>query len=616
MLAAAAAFVGCGGGAHSGLPNAAGSHTPAMSSAVFRLSIPLHRAPASTARKPLYISPNTQSISITVGPQGGPAGTPVIADLTTSDPSCTQVNDTLTCAIAAAAPVGTDTFTIALYSGQGATGSVLSSATVNGTVVAGQANSIPLTLNGTVASISLSITNGNNVVPGGFATTLPVIITALDASGATIVGPGNYANPITLTNADTSGVTTLSATTVNSPSDVVTFAYNPTDANSGVLNINSLPVGATTISASAGGATGAQATFQYVADRFFGLNHARTFGGTANVTITTYNGSATPSPNPSAWSYTISGTLTVHGNATAQSITGLLDSTEQFSYAQTSPATSAPAETIVRDVYRGGQIGGFNLYRYLQSEVDVNGGTIASPITGFPVGTTTSVITYPTTSPLWYEDVLPHQTTQWGNTGTPFSEVWTGAQVATGAWNADGTTTYSQTVPSISTQALHDDGSAVNYNGTTGVTTSIGAPSGGNIPIAQETTSPAPGPTNNYTVPNWYTTYVAAYTLPLLSESSNEAYGAIDPSCNVPGNVATSAWAIVRTQRWLRPPVFQFREITQTDYFATGGIGFVCETYLETDWNYRFGTGVLSSRKIITYVYGVQNAGALGIRRR
>ena len=34
-----------------------------MGSAVFKLSIPLHTEPASTARKPLYISPNTQSIS-------------------------------------------------------------------------------------------------------------------------------------------------------------------------------------------------------------------------------------------------------------------------------------------------------------------------------------------------------------------------------------------------------------------------------------------------------------------------------------------------------------------------------------------------------------------------
>jgi hypothetical protein len=614
LLAAAATFVGCGGGGHSGLPGTAPGNTAAMSSAVFKLSIPLRTAPSSTARKPQYISPNTQSMTIAVGPQGGPAGPQVVANLTTSDPSCTQAGNTLTCAIAAAAPVGTDTFTIITYAGQNGTGSVLSSATVSGTVSLGQANSIPLTLNGTVASINLTIVGGLTSIPGGFPATVPVYVTAYDASGATIVGPGSYTNPITLSNQDTSGVTQLSETTVNTPSDNVTLTYNPTDANGGLLNAPG--PGETTIGATAAGVQAVTATFQTITDRFFGYNHPRTLTGSATVTTITYNASATPSPNPSAWSYTINDVLTVHSNTTANGVSGLLDSNEVVTYTQTAPATSPPVvETVTRDTYRGGPLAApFVLYDYAETESDGNSSGVTSPLTGYDAGSTLVTYTWPNSGTMWQDDVLPHTSATWSNTEVPYTETWSGSQVATAMWNLNGTTSFIQTVPSAVTQYQNADGSASKFSG--GVTTSVGLESGGTFPVAEETTSPAPGPTSTYTPSAaWLPGGAAPVTLPVYKRNYTEAPASVPGGCVGSGVVTGAVWAITDQETWLRLPVFQYRTTTRTDYFVDG-VGFVCETSTEVENNYRFTTGVISSQTTITEMYGVPGTSSLGLVRR
>ncbi len=63
-------------------------------------------------------------------------------------------------------------------------------------------------------------------VPAGTSASVPVAITAKDAAGYTIVGPDAYANPIQLSNDDTSGATSLSASTVTGPGANVTLNYN------------------------------------------------------------------------------------------------------------------------------------------------------------------------------------------------------------------------------------------------------------------------------------------------------------------------------------------------------------------------------------------------------
>jgi len=624
VAAAAAAIVGCGGGG--GVPGGTTSGpVPGLGQATFTLTIPNAAGAAAAGRRPAYISPNAQSIAIAIAAGGTPAA-PVVANLTAGAPNCTVAAGATTCSTAYTAPAGNDTFAIALYAGPNATGAVLSTTSLLLTIVPGTNSPFALTLNGVAASIAVNVTKGSNLIPGGYPTTLPVVVTAKDASGATIVGPGNYANPIALTNADASGVTTLSTTTVTSPSTTVTLTYAPSDANRGVLALPGLPVGATTIGASATGVPPANVTpgtFQYIADRFAGFGNTRTLTGTATVTTTTYNGAGVPSPNPSAWSYTVTDNATTHGNVTFGGVSGLVQTDHAFTFAQTSPAPAPPVETETVDHYRSATLTatGAIFYLLFDNAVDVNAGPITSPISRFLVGTTTSTYAYPLVGG-WQEDVLPHATATWTDNQLAFTQVYTGAQVGTAQWNTDGSFSYTQTAPTIEQELQNADGSATVFNnGGNGVTTTLGtprpAPTGTNlvIPGAAATTSPAPAPTSTFFAADWYPNG-GAVAQPALNNGYTLALVTIPAGCNVPATIATQAYANAHTQNWLRTVSFQLRTHVQTDYYVPGGIGWVCETIADTITSYRYGTGVISAQTVTNEVFGLQSAAALSVRRR
>lgn len=626
---AAATIVGCGGGsgtanvAPAGLPGSGSQGVAATGSATFTLTIPARSSASTAGRAPAFVSPNAASIGVAIATGAASPGPATIANLSASSPNCAAAaGGALTCTITVSAPAGSDTFVVTLYSGQNGTGSVLSSATVTGTVTAAAANSIPITLNGTVASIAVSVTNGNNLIPGGYATTLPVVVTAKDAAGATIVGPGTYTNPIKLANADTSGVSTLSTTTVAGPATAVTLTYAPTDANSGVLNVNGLPIGATQISASADGVPASATTagtFQYIADRFAGFGHTRLLSGTGTVTTTTFNTHATPSPNPSTWSYAITDALTVHGRATFNGV-AVVDSNHVVTYTQTSPVTAASPEVTTVDDYHANTLTptGAIFYLYGETTAGVNSGGATSPITGNVAGTVSITNTYPIPG-AWQADILPHTAATWADNNLAFNEVFGNAEVATFRFNADGSTSFNETSPSTLTLTQTAAGGGTNVNGT--VTTTISPPvaatppsSGNVIPVTQQTTSPTPGPVSTLSAADWYPGG-GAPPAPLWTWAFMESSVAIPGTCNVPAAVATTAFAIVEQQDAVRVPNFQHRVRTKTDYFVPGGIGLVCETFAETDSNYRFDSGVISSQTSISYAYGVVNASALDLRR-
>ncbi len=173
-------------------------------------------------RGPKYISQNTQSASIAVN-----GGTPVIVDLSATSGNCVPApGGGRTCTATVNAPVGADTFTEIMYAGANGTGAALSQNTTSATIVAGQANSVAITLEGIVASIGLALANPTPQI--GVATTTALTVTFKDASGAAIVGTAPFTQPITLTDSDTTGATKLSATVLNSPQDEsgLTVAYN------------------------------------------------------------------------------------------------------------------------------------------------------------------------------------------------------------------------------------------------------------------------------------------------------------------------------------------------------------------------------------------------------
>ena len=72
--------------------------------------------------------------------------------------------------------------------------------------------------------------------PEGKPASIGVSVTAQDAEGNTITGPGTYSNPITLADSDSSGTTKLSTTTVTSPSTLVSLSYSGGALSSAGLN--------------------------------------------------------------------------------------------------------------------------------------------------------------------------------------------------------------------------------------------------------------------------------------------------------------------------------------------------------------------------------------------
>lgn len=603
-LGALAVFAACGGGGGQ-------ASLPAGTSAVatFTMEIPASGSTTSSAqRHAAYISPDTQSVTI------GISGVLTTANLTASSPNCTAATAAtpLTCTVSVDAPAGNDTFVVTLYSGLNGSGNVLSTSTVTATVSATQVTNIPVTLGGVVASIAVTVVNGNNAVPGGFPTTLPVNVVAKDAGGATIIGSAPYASPITLTNADTSGVTTLSTTTVTSPTTTVTLAYAPTDANTGVLDLPGLPVGATKINASATGVAASavtSGTFQYIADRFFGLNHTRTLTGTATVVQTPYN-AAGVAQAATTYTYTMSDALTNHTGVTFDGV-AVNNTHHAITFTQTSPVTAVPAETKTQDDYRSAAITatGAILYRIGDQYVDVNSGAGNSPITGYVPGTTTEVDTYPATG-AWEEDALPHVTgATWNDTSVPRTDVYTGAEVTTYTFNADGSWTFDETSPNTIAQSATSAGtgtSVVNGNSET-----VSLPSAGTIPVTQQIGMGAP---TDLTPADWYPNG-GVLTPPLFTITFAMAQTAIPGACNVPASIATQAYVLVQTNEQTNTVAFQQSQRIWSDYYVPGGIGFVCEIFAETDSTYRYGTGIISNNDTQTYTIGVQSAGALAAHR-
>jgi streptogramin lyase len=211
---AAALLSDCSGGGGVAIPTTSARPGLIAGNVVVIVSKPV--SPSSRAR-PQYISPSAVSLSITIS---GVAA-PTVAEIGPGASDCTG-GATRTCTIHVSAPLGNDTFTISQFDGPNATGTLLGSGSTTVTVTPA-AFAVTVTLDGTVASITIAFAN---LPPAGSPGTATVVVMAKDADGNTIVGPGNYTLPITLTDNDLSGATTLSTTSVTGPGVSVTLNYN------------------------------------------------------------------------------------------------------------------------------------------------------------------------------------------------------------------------------------------------------------------------------------------------------------------------------------------------------------------------------------------------------
>jgi hypothetical protein len=226
-------------------PTVAPSTAPSSPANLVATSFVFGRLPAtsSTTRRPNYVTANVASVTIALdlvngsAPPAGPA-TSVTTNLLLAACPCTVAGP--------AVPAGTDEFTLTAYDAQNGGGHVISTASPTLTIVSTHANSNTITLNGVPASISITTPSGT--AGTAFAATA-FSVTVKDADGNTIMG--GYAQPVTLSDSDTSGATTLATSGSDSPpagellssSDAATLAYT------------GLAITSATITASAPGGT-------------------------------------------------------------------------------------------------------------------------------------------------------------------------------------------------------------------------------------------------------------------------------------------------------------------------------------------------------------------------
>jgi virginiamycin B lyase len=172
----------------------------------------------SSVRSKRDVSASVQSVRVALGTQSL-----TVADVTAASKLCQAASGGgRTCTIAVSAPAGNEDFTVTAYDQPNGAGNVLATGAVQATLAAGQTQTVAVTFAGTIATLRLALQNP--YLPAGTAATTNVVVQALDADGNTILG--TYPQPVTLADADTSGKTTLSTTSVTSASATVTLAYS------------------------------------------------------------------------------------------------------------------------------------------------------------------------------------------------------------------------------------------------------------------------------------------------------------------------------------------------------------------------------------------------------
>jgi len=254
-----AALYACGGGGGGNAPIPLSPTTQPTATApvqdgVAKLTIvipPPSQQNEHLPRSPKFVSASTQSMTVALVNGGSqtptPLGTPIA--LVAGKGGCTAAaaGGGYQCTASITAPQGTDDFQVATYASQTGTGTALSTGQIQ---VAVSANSpaVTLDLEGVPATVSLAL--GSPSLKVGYAGTTTIIVQAEDSSGNLIIGPGEFANPITLTlSGDTYDTLAPQSASVTTPGQVVTLSYD------GGTNVG------TTITPSGTGITGTPVTF-------------------------------------------------------------------------------------------------------------------------------------------------------------------------------------------------------------------------------------------------------------------------------------------------------------------------------------------------------------------
>ena len=300
---ALAALSACGGGgggsaAPSGaLPNATstpGSVAP-QGNATASITLSLKQySPVNTSavkRRIAYVSPATSQISLTVVSVNGTAvsGTPTTFPVSPNSPGCSGTNGVVTCTLNANIPIGNDVLTASTLD---ANGNSLGTSTITASVQQNLANSIALSVGGTIASLQMYLSQSQ--FSSGTPGTANVIVVPLDQSGAEIVNPGNYNPAIAMTLSSsvsghvsliTDGTNTGQSGTITSPNDQVVVNYDGVAASGGstiTANAGGGITASRSVSVSSPGLSASPAGSQFVSSSSYVFT---TIGQTGTITV-------------------------------------------------------------------------------------------------------------------------------------------------------------------------------------------------------------------------------------------------------------------------------------------------------------------------------------------
>ena len=249
-LAVLVASCGGGGGASSGItgslpqttqttpPQLANSPSPQSTqgptpngTATFTIAVP-PRIATSSARHAMYVSPNTNSVGISLNAVNGKssAATPLVTRIGYGQPGCTASStEPLSCTVSMSVPSQAyDTLTVATYSSQDGSGTALSQTTLTETFHPNQTTNVPLSLGGVVSSIAMS-PSVINTVQGAARTEYILSVTAKDASGAVILGTTPFQSPVSIAvQGDPNGALSISQNTITGPGIPLQVYYDGT----------------------------------------------------------------------------------------------------------------------------------------------------------------------------------------------------------------------------------------------------------------------------------------------------------------------------------------------------------------------------------------------------
>jgi hypothetical protein len=208
-LAGVVALAGCGGSPNTPDGSTVGSGggpipPPAQFVAAgVVIQVPLAKKKPRRER-PDYISVNTRSVTVALASVNGNGVGGVNATTINTypgAPNCGTSPGMLTCTGKTQAQGGEDVFTVTTYAGPNATGAILSAGSVSQSIGSGGgrvtiSNGLSLAVGGVIAALRLKVSPSS--VPRGTRASVPITLTALDASGAQIVGRSMFDVPISM----------------------------------------------------------------------------------------------------------------------------------------------------------------------------------------------------------------------------------------------------------------------------------------------------------------------------------------------------------------------------------------------------------------------------------